>query len=109
VNIRCGLIHLVAVLWTQLLNRWNLILNSEDWRESFVSIVHWDLSQYQLHRLVLSQASSHSLVLEQLVIALKILSVAICLEDKVVILLSFQLDFVFFVHLPQDVLDKFLG
>ena len=51
------------------------------WKES-VPMVQIDLGQNQLERLILPQAVSYPLILEQLVVACKILSRTVYLETK---------------------------
>ncbi len=100
--------HLIMTLNGDLLGRWDLNLVPEYGWESVISIVLGYFSEDQLHRLVLAEACTHSLILEKLVVALEVFSVTIGLQDQVVCRPGFKLGAILLVHLPEDVFNKFL-
>lgn len=77
--------------------------------ESVIPIVLGYLCEDQPHRLVLTQACTHSLILQKLVVALEVLSVAIGLQDQVVCRPGFKLGIILLVDLAEDVLNELLG
>ena len=101
--------HLIVTLHGDLVGRWYLNLVPEYGWESVISVVLGYLCEDQLHRLVLAEACTHPLILEKLVVALEVLSVAIGLQDQVVCRPGLKFGIILLVHLAEDVLNEFLG
>lgn len=88
---------------------WYLNLVPEYGRESVIPVVFGYLCEDQLHWLVLAEACTHPLILEKLVVALEVLSVAIGLQDQVVCRSGLKLGIILLVNLAEDVLYELLG
>lgn len=99
--------HLIEPLHGDLVGRGDVNLVPEYGWESVIPIVLGYLCEDQLHRLVLTEACTHPLILEKLVVALKVLSVPIGLQDQVVSRPGFKLGIILLVHLSEDVLNEF--
>ena len=101
--------HLIEPLHGDLIGTGDVNLVPEYGRESVIPIVLGYLCKDQSHRLILTQACTHPLILEELIVALEVLSVAIGLQDQVVRRPGFKLGIVLLVDLAEDVLDELLG
>ena len=71
-------------------------------------VVYWDLRQNQFHWFLRPQAEPHSFVLQQLVVAFKILATPVNFKDQFPVLFYLNLHLEFSDHLPVDVTDELL-
>jgi hypothetical protein len=92
-----------------LVGRWYLSLVPEYGWESVISVILGYLCEDQLHRLVLAEACTHPLILEKLVVALEVLSVAIGLQDQVMCRPGLKLGMILLINLAEDILNELLG